>query len=179
MKGTRVAPRFAKAVLDLANENKVADKVAEDMRLLNNTIKGSKDLQLLIESPIVDSGKKKDVFKAIFEGKLDKLTAQFLDLLIGKTREFALEAITESYLDFYRQEKGIVKAEVLTATPLSAENKASVSEKIKAKFDAKEVEIVEVVNPELIGGVIVRVNGMQLDLSVAGRLSGMRKEILN
>ena len=71
-------------LLELAKEQKSEDKVAEDMRLLKNTIEDSKDLRLLIESPIVNPGKKKEVFKALFDGKLDIVTSQFLDLLIGK-----------------------------------------------------------------------------------------------
>ena len=179
MKGTRVAPRFAKALLDLAVEEKSADKVAVDMRLLSGTIDESKDLKLLLESPIVKGDKKNDVINAVFSGKISEMSQKFLNLLVSKGRENAIPAIAESYLHFYREQNGVVKAEIISASKMDAKNKEAVVAKIKTATGAKEVEVEEKIDSELIGGLIVRLNDKQLDLSVAGQLASIRKQILN
>ena len=93
MKGTRVAKRYAGALLELASEMKKVDEVASDMHLIRSSISGSHDLRLFFESPVIDHSKKKNVIRALFERKIDTLTLHFLLLLIEKGRESIVSGI--------------------------------------------------------------------------------------
>jgi F-type H+-transporting ATPase subunit delta len=179
MKGVRVAPRFAKALLSLSEELKAEKAVAEDMRLITDTISDNRELGLLLQSPILNADKKISVLTKIFEGKVHDVTIKFVTLLTNKKREGALEAIADSYLHYFRIANDVVKAEVVSAVELSKANKDAVIAKIKERFSAKEIELSESVNQDLIGGMVVKVNDLQLDMSISGKITGLRKELLN
>ena len=86
MGGIRIASRYAKSLLDLANEQGKLDRAVDDIKLFQDAVSNC-DLLLMIKSPIINADKKRSVFKAIFDGKVDELTAAFFDIIIKKGRE--------------------------------------------------------------------------------------------
>ena len=176
MKESRVASRYAKSLIDLAIEKGQLESVEEDMTLIRNAVRENRDLKLMIDSPIVKSDKKQKVLHAIFAGKIGEITQKFIDILVVKRREYLVDDVAEEFEHQYRVTKDIVSAEVVSAIPLTEELRAKVLGLVKTLDDRPDVDLVEKVDKDIIGGVIIRVGDKQLDHSVIGRLEKYRQE---
>ena len=106
MKGTRAALRYAKALLDLAKDRKIAGEINSDMLLISQTISENKDLEVLIESPIVKSKLKQKVLTQVFGSKCNALTIDLINLLIENNRINLLEQVAKHYKILYEFLKG-------------------------------------------------------------------------
>lgn len=179
MSAGRIASRYAKSLLELAQDQGKLDRILQDIQGFQTALE-NRDLFLLIKSPIIKADKKLKVFKALFEGKLDPLTAAFFDIIIKKGREKFLPEISASFEDQYRKVNNITKAEVTTATPLTD----TLLEEIKlglTKFgaDPSKVELDVTVNPDILGGFVLEVEDRLYDASVKSKLAKMKKELLD
>lgn len=173
MKQPRVASRYAKSILDLAQEQDCLPATLADMETIQSIGNESADLRYLLSSPIVKADKKQAILKAVFEGKIGKLTAAFIDLITMKRREQLLIEIADSFIEQYRVLKNIRTAEVRSAVKLDEGIRQQIIERITQ--DANSVELTEIVDPELIGGFVVRVGDLQVDATVANSLRDMKK----
>jgi len=174
MKGTRAAIRYAKSLLDLSIEQKKADTVKGDMLLVEQTIHENRDLTLLLKSPIVKADQKQAVLKAIFADKVDELTSSFIRIIVSKGRENILAPISSAFLAQYKIQHNIASAEVISAVPMSDSLRKKVLTLIKDS-EQREVEMKEIVDPEIIGGLIVRVGDKQVDASIARKISDLKQ----
>lgn len=174
MKGTKVASRYAKSLLMLAVEQNMADEAYADMQRIHATCIASKDLTSVMRSPVINGDKKLSVLGAIFPG-LGKLTSGFIRIITTHRREDILPEIASSYISQYKEHKKIVTAEVITAVPLNDNARKKIAESLK-KSQGKEVDVVEKVDADLIGGLIVRVGDKQFDGSIARKLNDLRKQ---
>ena len=104
MSVTRIATRYAKSLLELANEQGKLEAVHTDVLLLQSASK-NRDLHLMLKSPIIHADKKISVFKVLFGDKMDNLTMAYMSLLANKGREGYLPEITAEFLNQYRAYK--------------------------------------------------------------------------
>lgn len=178
MSVTRVAYRYAQALLDLSTEQNVVEKINADMVQLSNVCKESKDFANLLSSPIIESGKKNDIFNIIFESKMEKMSLGFMNLIIKNSREDLLPEIAEGFVSLYKKKNNILDVTVISATKLDKTTKDQITNKIKASFDGT-IEMIEKVDPELIGGFIVRIDDKQIDASIASQLTNLKNILLN
>ncbi|MGL5890825.1 MAG: ATP synthase F1 subunit delta [Bacteroidia bacterium] len=165
MRETRVSYRYAKALLDLAIEKGQLEQVREDMQLVRDTVHESRELEVLLKSPVVKTDKKQDILKAIFGGKIGVITTEFIDIITRKRREAELEIIAESFLSQYRINKNIVTAVITSAAALDDTLRKQVLEIVR-QMAGTEVELTEKIDPELIGGFVLRVGDRQVDTSL-------------
>lgn len=178
MRGTRVAQRYAKALLSLAVEQNMLEEAFRDMNSIALVCKENRDFLVFLRSPVVKADKKISVINAVFDGKFGKLVSGFIAIITNHRRENILGEIAESFVLQYRQFKQITSAELISAVKLDDIQKKAVIEKIKASFSAN-VEITEKVDPAIIGGMIVRVGDKQFDASIARKLNDLKKEFSN
>ncbi len=172
----RVATRYAKSLLDLAQEQRLLPAVEADMRLFDQTLKASRDLQLLLQNPIVKSDKKLAVLKAIFSGKVTDLTMKFFLLLTSKARESALGEVATEFLSQHRVLHNVQQATVTSAAPLTAAQRTELQTKLTAQT-GQTIELLEKVDAALIGGFVLRIGDRQIDDSVATRLNRLRTSL--
>ena len=175
MSSAKSAPRYAKSLMSLAIEQKSLEAAFADMKLIDETCDQNRDLHVLLKSPVVKADKKQAVMNAVFKDKLSPITAGFVKLIINHRRENILHEIADSFVRQYKAHKNIGVAEIITAAPLKAETKAKILAELK-KQEGREMEIVEKVDPSLIGGLIVRVGDKQYDGSIARKISDLKKE---
>lgn len=174
MKNSKTANRYAKALLELSLEKGNLDAVYGNMQALSDTINESADLRSLIKNPILKEEEKNNVFAALFGKTFEADTMNFISLLTKNKRTDLLSEVTGQFISQYRANKNIVTAEVTSATKLDDAQKKNILALLK--HDG-EVEILEKVNPELIGGFIVKVGDKQIDASIATKFKNLRKEI--
>jgi F-type H+-transporting ATPase subunit delta len=174
MEGTRVATRYAKSFLDLALEQGLLEKAYADMKFVAEVCSTNHDFVVFLKSPIVNTDKKQAVLKAVFDGRLNKITETYIDLIAAKKREMYLAEIAEEFLNQYNEKKQILKAVVTTAAGIDEATRKQVLNLVKGTGD-NEVILEEKINKDLIGGFIIRVGDKQIDASIARKLNSLRR----
>jgi F-type H+-transporting ATPase subunit delta len=174
MSGSRAAIRYAKAVLSLATDNKSAEVVNSDMKLVTNTITQSKDLSQMLQSPIIRSSDKKAVLTAVFKNA-NIATTHLIDTLISNKRLALLNDVAASYTQLYDQMRDSQVAIVTTAIPLTDDLKSKVIAKVK-ELTGKEAEVKNVVDESILGGFVLRVGDIQYNASISSKLNRLKKE---
>lgn len=174
MAGARAAVRYAKAVLSLATDQKAAEAVNKDMKQIVNTIAESKDLRDMLQNPVVRSSVKKSVLNQVFKNT-NTLTENLLNTLIANKRIALLGDVASKYNQLYDTLKGTQIAKVTTAVPLTEALKTKVLAKVK-ELTKKDVEVVNVIDENILGGFILRVGDVQYNASIANKLNNLKRE---
>ena len=177
MKGSRVAIRYAKALLATAQDQQAVDQVADDMESVYTTLENSQELKAVLASPVISAELKGDTLKAIF-GKVSPVVKTFLELVAENNRASHLDGMALKYKQLYQELQGKQEAEVTTAVPLTPALEKVVMEKIKTLTD-KKVELVSTVDQDIIGGFILRLGDQQFDASVANQLQSLEHKLSN
>ena len=174
MRETRVSIRYAKSLIDLSLEKGILEKTYADMQLVLNVCKSNPDFSLMLRSPIIKTDKKLSILKEIFKGKLTPIAETFIEIIARKKREYYLETIAEEFLNQYKQHKKILTAVITTAVGLDDTLRKKVLEILKNNVQS-EVELVENVKKELIGGFVLRIADKQVDASIARKIQELTK----
>ena len=174
MAGTRAAIRYAKAVLSLASDQKSADAVNDDMKLLVSTIAENDELKEMLKSSIVKSEVKKTTLRKIFPN-LGAISNGLFDVLISNKRIDILNEVAKSYIALYDEVNGKEKATVITAVPMTNELEIKVLAKVK-ELTSKAVELENIVDESILGGFILRVGDKQYNASIANQLNKLKRE---
>lgn len=173
------AHRYAKSLLELAREQGVLDGVKSDVDDVRTTLDASKELRLLLKSPIVKADKKAAILRTIFESSVHDLLLRFILLLTRKGREGRMAEILDAFIDRYNDLKGIQRVTVHTATALSDGALNDIRTLAGTALKGKEVVMESDVDPELIGGFVLRYEDKLLDASVRRQLEIIRNELTN
>jgi F-type H+-transporting ATPase subunit delta len=169
-----LALRYAKALLELAEEKHALDAISADLVALGHMIADSSDLRILITSPLMDRADQARAIGAVAKAAgFGDLTQRFLGLVAANRRLFALPAIIKAFQKMLADKRGEVAAEVTAAHALTDAQKAAVSDAIKRVVGGK-VSIDMKVDPGLLGGLIVRVGSRMIDGSVKTKLQKLQ-----
>ncbi len=174
MADSRAASRYVKSLLGLAVEKNVLEAVHRDMLLFSEAIRNSRALELLLLSPVIRHGKKLEILRKIFAGKVHNLTMSFFEIITRKNREPILVEIARAFHNAYNEYKDIGKAQVTTTVPLDANLRAEFERLVKKYSDKKQIELLEKVDPELIGGFILNVGDRQVDASIRNKIKTLK-----
>ncbi len=173
MSESRVAIRYAKSLLELAQEHNVLEKVKSDMDLFNKVCKENRGFVLALQNPIIKHDKKNDILKEVFKNKVSELTLSFFDIISRKHREAILPFIAQSFHTLYNQLKNIIEVQVATPFSLPDELRKQFQNVVK-DYLGKEIELREKINKDLIGGYVLTIHDRQIDESVASKLADLR-----
>ena len=174
MQQSRATIRYAKALLSLSNEQDNLIDSYNDMLLLDDICSKSKELSLLLKSPIVKTDHKLKIFDQIFTDKLSRISMDFLNIIIRKRRESIVPEIAKSFIRLYKTKNNISTATITTATPISEELRDQIIHYIKS-HTKNTVELKEMIDENIIGGVVVRMGDKQLDASISTEISELRQ----
>lgn len=170
----RIASRYAKSLLELAQEQNAVEAVLADMTLLEEVCDSNRDFLLVLKNPIVSSDQKLKILTKIFEGKVNNLSLEIFKILARKKREQYLLDIAKVFRKQYNELTGVVEASVTTVSPLSEGNKSDINGLLAKLTNDAKVELLEYVNPDLIGGFVLKIGDKQIDDSVSGKLRELR-----
>lgn len=169
-----VASRYVKSLLGLAVEKGVLDQVHADMQLFTKVVEENREFMLMLRSPVIRHDKKNDVLKSIFQGKVNPLTFAIFDIITRKNREPILAAIASEFHHAYNAYKGIGEATVTTAVPMDKELRSEIEAIAKKVGDRTQLELQEKVDPEMIGGFVLKVGDQQIDASLRSKLNALK-----
>jgi F-type H+-transporting ATPase subunit delta len=175
--GTRVTIRYAKALFELAKEKKILDRVGIDLEFLLKSVENSKDLQAYLESPVANLTSKLKLIATIFKSKVEPLTFHFLNLLLMKNREYLLRQIISQFKKLLDADKGILRAELQTFSKLTTEQLDALAIRL-GQFTGKKILFDQIINKELLGGFIIRMDDTVIDNSLKNQLIKLHEKLL-
>ena len=178
MSQSKAAKRYAVSLRDLASERGDVDRCLEDMQMILRLIGESKELELLLKSPIIKTDKKQQIFEKLLGGNVSELTLSFMKIVTAKGREDLLERIAQSYIDLVKADRNVLVAEVSTASNITADIEAKVLE-IANQMQSGKVELVEKTDPSIIGGFVLKIGDKMIDASVKSKFRKLRQEFTN
>lgn len=169
-----IAARYAAAVFDLAKEENAIATLESDIDALETALRGSSDLRMAISSPLVTRDEQSAAIAAVAAKMgLSRLTTNTLALMSSKRRLFVLPQLLSELRSRIAVEKGEVTAEVTSASPLSPEQAARLSETLKKRV-GKDVILKTAVDESLIGGLVVKLGSTMIDTSIRAKLAALK-----
>jgi F-type H+-transporting ATPase subunit delta len=163
--------RYASALFDLASEQGFVTAVEGDLDKLGDAIDGTPDLKALIRNPQIGrnaAAKAMDSVAGVLG--LSALTKNFIGVLAANRRLSALPDVVRAFSAIAAAQRGEVTAEVTSAHALSDEQAATLTQKLKAR-EGREIKLKTKVDPEILGGLVVRIGSRQIDSSIRTRLN--------
>lgn len=177
MDQSAITVRYAKAFFSLSKEKNLQETLKSDMELIFSVCEKSSDFILLLENPVVKTMKKIELFTLIFNGKIHSHTLNFLKLIAENKRETHIPGICRNFLYFTRKAQNISTAVLTTASEMEIDTVKKI-EKLMEKELGTKIELSTKVNPNIIGGMILRLEDKQCDASVATRLKKIGQTLL-
>ena len=167
---TGLGARYATALYALADEQKLLDAVAEDLRALRSLIDDSSDLRRLIRSPVLSRGEQGKAIAALAaRAGFQTLVQNILGLMAKNRRLFVLPEVIDAYLAELASRRGEVTAQVISAQALTETQRQSLDERLRRAVGGK-VAIELRVDPSLLGGLIVKLGSRMVDASLSSKL---------
>lgn len=167
---TEIAEPYAQALMAVARDGDLLDSISADVNSLLTALSESEDLRACLLSPAIKPDQKKAVLQQIAGDQLHPYTKNFLMLLVDRGRILFLDQICKQFQELVRQLNQTVLAEVISTTPLSDAQQDAIRQKVLGMTQARQVELNVKIDPDIIGGVIIKVGSQILDGSIRGQL---------
>ncbi|MCK5579604.1 MAG: F0F1 ATP synthase subunit delta, partial [Planctomycetes bacterium] len=172
-----VAKRYARALLNLADEKNLLESVKQELRQLVELTVAVKDFARILKHPVLGAAKKFQFIQKTVGRQLKPLTVRFLELLVRKNRTECLPDIAEFYDALADEKQGIARVKVKTYYPLSRKVQESLTEKLTT-FINKKVLLETEVDKNILGGIKIQVGDTVMDGSVANELNKIQEQLL-
>lgn len=172
---SKVAKRYAQGLLDFTQESGNTEAVFAEMKSVAKIIHDSRDLKNFFASPIIGARKKLNVAEQVFSS-FSKVTQNLIALVIQQGREGHLQDIAQEFITKVEDLQGVQRVTITVAAELSAKNVEEIIKTSSLVDTSKSYDIKTVVNPDIVGGYILRVGDQQVDTSVKTKLNQVKKE---
>ncbi len=169
--------RYAKALFLTAKEKQKMADLKTDIELVLDVCNKSVDFILLLESPIIKTSKKTKLITSVFKGKIDELSLKFLLLVTANKREIYIPGICRNFLNLIKKDQNIKTARLTTALEVDSEALQRIKDLLGKELNAT-IELSTGVNPEIIGGLVLRIDDKQYDASIATQLKKIKQNLL-
>jgi F-type H+-transporting ATPase subunit delta len=170
-----MAGRYASALFSLAQDARATGEVAQSLKTFDSLIAESADLQRLVRSPVFSAAEQIKALDAVLtRAGVSGQAANFIKLVAAKRRLFAIRDMIADYLKLYDAERGVTRAEVTAAAPLSDSHVAALKGALLESTRGKDVEVAVKIDPSIIGGLIVKLGSRMVDGSLKTKLNAIR-----
>jgi F-type H+-transporting ATPase subunit delta len=170
------ARRYARALLDVALAQGAAEGVRRGLRTAARALAAHAELRAVLEHPAVAAARKRALVEQLFEDE-HALVRRLLALLAERERISLLPDVERLFSRLWNAQRGVVEAEALSVEPLGDAQRRALEAALR-KLSGRDVELTATVAPELLGGVVVRMDGRVYDGSVRGRLRALRARLV-
>lgn len=180
MRMTTLARRYAGALFETVRQLDVIDvidMVESDLGLINYSLETMPRLVEVLNHPLIPRERKKAIVSEIFKARVHAVTLRFLELVIDKRREGILSDIEPEYVRLANEWRGIVPVIVTSAVPLTEDAVNALKKKLDT-FTGKNADLELQEDPDLIGGLTIRIGDRVIDGSVRGYLVSLREQML-
>lgn len=175
MNESKISVRYSRALFESALENNMLEKVHNDMLFIAEICRMPETKDLLM-SPVIFPSRKSDILHKMFEGRIEKITMSLIDLTVKNGRESYLPSISRVFVSDTMKYRGITRSVLTTAVKIDQVVRKQITDMIQNVFNTK-VEMEELVDTDIIGGFILRVDDHLVDASLRNRLRKIKKEL--
>jgi F-type H+-transporting ATPase subunit delta len=166
-----LAGRYASALFDLARDARQIESVGNSLDALGAALLDSKDFNELVTSPLVSRDEAGKAFAALAPALgVDPITANFLGVLARNGRKNELRAVIRAYRRLAAEHRGETTAEIVTARPLNDDQLAALKQQLRTRA-GRDVNIDATVDPNILGGIVVKLGSQQIDASIRTKLN--------
>jgi F-type H+-transporting ATPase subunit delta len=170
-----IARVYARSLFEVAKEQDKLDVVREQLGEVADAVSADRELQIFFFSPYFSTEEKEDGLRKVIDGA-EPAVLNFLELLVEKHRMPALFRIRRVYDELWEHENKLLPVEITSAVELDEEIAQRIGEQI-GKQTGQHVELTKTVDPDIIGGLVLRVGNSILDASIRNRLETLRKNV--
>lgn len=173
-----ISKRYAVALFELAKEADKVDLFNSQVELVYNSIRQDKDFLSVLNHPRISGGEKFNLFQNIYKDNISEEILGLISIVVKKNRETEILEILEVFLELVREYKGITTAYIYSAKALSEQQINNIKQSLSKNLN-KEIIIEANVKPELIGGLLINVDGKVIDNSIKKSLEDIKKSLIN
>lgn len=177
MNYSAISIRYSKALYQLAREKNIMDDVYSDISAIQKIITETREFQYIIENPVIPTRTKINIVDKIFKNQVQEITYNFLVLIFQNKRDQHLPLILRNFIETYKSEKGIKTLVLKTAVIIEEKHKKEISQLVESAYHV-EPEFEEIVDEDIIGGFILRMDDTQIDSSIATQLKIFKKKLI-
>ena len=170
-----IADVYARSLFEVATENDSLDEIHEQLDEFTDALEESRELRTYFFSPYFSSEEKKDGIGRVLDGA-DENFLRFLELLAERHRLPVVHRIRRRFDEMWANEKQLINVEITSAIELDEDTANTVGDRIREET-GREVQLSTQVDPELIGGVVIRVGNKIMDASVRTKLENLRRQV--
>jgi F-type H+-transporting ATPase subunit delta len=170
-----IAQVYSRSLFEVAKEQDKLDAIREQLGEFTDALNDNRDLQVFLFSPYFSTVEKKEGLHKVLDGA-DPAFQNFLDLLVEKHRMPTLFRIRRQFEERWQEENRLLPVSVTSAIELDDETVEQISSRIAEQTDRK-IELTTDVNPEILGGIVLRVGNSILDASIRNRLEQVRRQL--
>jgi ATP synthase F1 delta subunit len=170
-----IAQVYARSLFEAAKDQDKLDEIREQLGMFADAVAESHDLQVFFFSPYLSTQEKTDGLRRAIEGA-DEAFLNFLDLLVENHRMPVIFRIRREFDELWEQENQLLPVQVTSAVPLDDAIVEEIGNTI-GEQTGKQVELSSHVDPDILGGIVVRVGNSILDASIRNRLEQLRKQV--
>ncbi len=172
----RVAKRYTKALFELAQEHGILEKIETDMELIRKVIEESADFREFLANPLISESAKQEIIRELLANRIQTLTFQFLELLAEKRRIAILPAVLDQFRQMLLSYRKILEGELISAVPLEKKQIETIKKHLEEML-GKTVLLQTKIQPEIIGGFVVRIEDLVIDNSIRLQLNKLREKL--
>jgi ATP synthase F1 delta subunit len=170
-----IAQVYARSLFEAAEEQYKLDEIREQLGMFADALAESHDLQVFFFSPYLSTAEKEEGMRRAIEGA-DEAFLNFLDLVVENHRMPVIFRIRREFDELWQQENQLLPVQVTSAVPLDDAIVEEIGSTI-GEQTGKQVELSSHVDPDILGGIVVRVGNSILDASIRNRLEQLRKQV--
>ena len=174
MNSTIISSRYARSLMDLAIEQNSLEKIGSDMSLIKKVCGENMILNAIMRNPNINIGSKKGIVRDLFAKEVNKLTLDFIILLIEKRRIVYLKEIASEFKNLYNIQKGIKVATIYVARNIENNAKDRIIHLLEKEFSCK-IELIEKIDTSVIGGFKIVIDDKIYDASISKQLQQLKK----
>ena len=173
----RIAIRYVRALFEVVAAEKVTDQVEKDLLSLGAACKESEEFRHFLSNPLLSHEVRAQTMLAILaKMNVHQLTRQFIGMLIRQKRLAILPDIIELFAEWASSARGELKGEIIAAGALKPKDIQTISDALGKAYNRKMLLSLKE-QPELLGGVVVKIGSLQLDSSLAGKLNRLKVKL--
>lgn len=169
--------RYSHALFNVAQERGEIDGVASDLKAITQTMLDSPAIGQMLQNPLVTHDRRKALLQQIFAGNLRPDVEHFLFLLIDKDRAHILPHVARDFNRYVDEARGEADAEAVSAVELSEEQRSALVERLKLSTGLRTIRLTTRVDPNILGGLIIRVGDKLIDGSATTQLAQMKEQL--
>jgi ATP synthase F1 delta subunit len=170
-----IAQVYSRSLFEVAKEHGKLDEIHEQLGEFVDALEANHDLQVFLFSPYFSTAEKKEGLRKVLVGA-DPALENFLQLLIEKHRMPVLFRIRRQFDERWQDERRLLPVQVTSAVQLDDSTVEHIKNSIAHQTD-RQIELTTEVDPDLLGGIVLRVGNSILDASIKNRLDTLRRQV--